>query len=405
MSKSSIVDSVSAYIHIPFCRRRCFYCDFPITVVGDKSNPDSPMLEEYVRFLCTEIEGIKSPNIPLQTVFFGGGTPSLLPVKFLARILTGLDKVLGIDPDAEISLEIDPGTFTLEQLQGYQSLGVNRFSLGVQGFQDQLLAVCGRSHRLADIEGSIDLIRQAGVTNFSLDLISGLPNQTLQQWEESLQKAVAIAPSHLSCYDLVVESVTPFGKQYQPGIKPLPDDETTANMYRLAASLLTAAGYEHYEISNYARDGRQCAHNRVYWQNEPYYGFGMGAASYIEGRRLTRPRTRRQYYDWVESGCIIDCPPSSSLDQLLETLMLGLRLKEGVNLKYLSQKFGSGVIGKILKSSERYLEKNWLQINEDKILKLTDPEGFLFSNTVLTHLFQVIEKIYPNPESQGIQES
>jgi putative oxygen-independent coproporphyrinogen III oxidase len=405
VSKSSIVDSVSAYIHIPFCRRRCFYCDFPITVVGDKSNPDSPMLEEYVRFLCTEIEGIKSPNIPLQTVFFGGGTPSLLPVKFLARILTGLDKVLGIDPDAEISLEIDPGTFTLEQLQGYQSLGVNRFSLGVQGFQDQLLAVCGRSHRLADIEGSIDLIRQAGVTNFSLDLISGLPNQTLQQWEESLQKAVAIAPSHLSCYDLVVESVTPFGKQYQPGIKPLPDDETTANMYRLAASLLTAAGYEHYEISNYARDGRQCAHNRVYWQNEPYYGFGMGAASYIEGRRLTRPRTRRQYYDWVESGCIIDCPPSSSLDQLLETLMLGLRLKEGVNLKYLSQKFGSGVIGKILKSSERYLEKNWLQINEDKILKLTDPEGFLFSNTVLTHLFQVIEKIYPNPESQGIQES
>ncbi|MBR8829643.1 MAG: coproporphyrinogen III oxidase [Chlorogloea purpurea SAG 13.99] len=400
-----MVDSVSAYIHIPFCRRRCFYCDFPITVVGDKSNPDSPMLEEYVRFLCTEIEGIKSPNIPLQTVFFGGGTPSLLPVKFLARILTGLDKVLGIDPDAEISLEIDPGTFTLEQLQGYQSLGVNRFSLGVQGFQDQLLAVCGRSHRLADIEGSIDLIRQAGVTNFSLDLISGLPNQTLQQWEESLQKAVAIAPSHLSCYDLVVESVTPFGKQYQPGIKPLPDDETTANMYRLAASLLTAAGYEHYEISNYARDGRQCAHNRVYWQNEPYYGFGMGAASYIEGRRLTRPRTRRQYYDWVESGCIIDCPPSSSLDQLLETLMLGLRLKEGVNLKYLSQKFGSGVIGKILKSSERYLEKNWLQINEDKILKLTDPEGFLFSNTVLTHLFQVIEKIYPNPESQGIQES
>ncbi len=386
----------SAYIHIPFCRRRCFYCDFPITVTGDKVYPDSNLFGDYVSDLCTEIATVKTATNRLRTVFFGGGTPSLLPLPFFDRILATLEMTIGIEAGAEISIEIDPGTFSLEQLRGYLAAGVNRFSLGVQAFQDELLQLCGRAHRRDDIFKSIDLLHQAGVSNWSLDLISGLPLQTLEEWEESLKEAIALAPTHLSCYDLVVESVTPFGKQYQPGVKPLPDDETTAAMYRLASSLLQATGYEHYEISNYAQPGYQCQHNRVYWENREYYGFGMGAASYVNRQRFTRPRTRRQYHEWVAGGCLIDCPISSPLDRLLETLMLGLRLKEGVNLKQLNLEFSENIEEVMINNTKDYLDKNWLNIDEFNRFKLTDPEGFLFSNTVLTRLFKIIEERYPN---------
>jgi oxygen-independent coproporphyrinogen-3 oxidase len=365
-------------------------------VAGDKINPDSALFEEYVKGLCAEIARVKNPQNRLQTVFFGGGTPSLLPVRFLERIFHTLESTIGIETGAEISIEIDPGTFTLEQLRAYKTLGVNRFSLGVQAFQNELLHLCGRSHRSDDIFRSIDLLHQAEITNWSLDLISGLPQQSLPQWQESLQSAIALSPAHLSCYDLVVESVTPFGKQYQPGVKPLPDDETTAAMYRLASSYLTAAGYEHYEISNYARFGHQCKHNRVYWENSEYYGFGMGAASYLNRQRFTRPRTRQQYYEWVAAGCLIDSTPSSPLDLLLETLMLGLRLKEGVNLNLLEQEFGPNIQETITNSTAIYFDKNWIKIDQSNRFSLTDPEGFLFSNTILTRLFETIQKQYPN---------
>ncbi len=381
---------LAAYIHLPFCRRRCYYCDFPISVVGN--SPPSVWLEEYVTSLCGEIAIAPRPTQPLTTVFFGGGTPSLLPVSHLETIIKAIDKSLGIAPDAEISMEIDPGTFTLEQLLDYRQLGINRVSLGVQAFDGELLAAAGRSHSLKDTFTAIDLIRQAAITNFSLDLISGLPYQTISQWQFSLQTAIEIAPNHISCYDLVLEPVTPFGKQYQLGVKPLPEDRSTATMYQLAGEMLATAGYQHYEISNYAQPGYQCRHNRVYWQNKPYYGFGMGATSYLYRQRFSRPRTRQEYYAWVEelieNNGVIDCELTSPTDLLLETLMLGLRLAEGISYSHVSQEFGEEISVKIFDCLQPYYDRGWVENIAGEKFRLTDPQGFLFSNTVLTALFQ-----------------
>ncbi len=196
----------SAYLHIPFCRRRCYYCDFPVFVVGDRKNGEnSGTIVQYVAVLCQEIQETKNLGASLKTVFFGGGTPSLLSVSQLSNILETLDGKFGIAAEAEISIEIDPGTFTLEQLRGYAAAGVNRVSLGVQAFQDELLQACGRSHSVADIFEAVEIVRSAGIVNFSLDLISGLPHQTLENWEASLKSAVEISPTHLSSYDLIVE--------------------------------------------------------------------------------------------------------------------------------------------------------------------------------------------------------
>jgi oxygen-independent coproporphyrinogen-3 oxidase len=458
---------LAAYVHIPFCRRRCFYCDFPISVVGDRpplSQPDGSRqfgsIAAYVEVLQQEIQAVRaamrtgcpsnpasidpasidpasidpasidpasinstSPHRslnsslraahpPLQTVFFGGGTPSLLTVNQLDQILQQLDRSFGIAADAEISMEIDPGTFDRERLQGYRSAGINRVSLGVQAFQTHLLQACGRTHTRSDIEQAVRLIEQVGLTNFSLDLISGLPHQTLEDWQASLTAAIQLAPPHLSIYDLTVEAGTAFDRWYQAGVQPLPTDQQTATMYRMAQQSLTAAGYQHYEVSNYAQPGFQCRHNRVYWQNQPYYGFGMGAASYVQHQRFTRPRKRSDYYDWVQAfqtSGQIDCPVTPAAEQLLDTLMLGLRLAEGLNIGTLIDRFGFATVQQLLLVLEPYVAKGWVIFRdptqelpasidrletlglarlEHRSIALSDPEGFLFSNQVLADLFE-----------------
>ena len=385
----------AAYIHIPFCRRRCYYCDFAISVVGDSPlKNESAMVVDYVNYLCQEIKISATKNDPLTTIFFGGGTPSLLPVEQLAKILTTINDCLGIAVDAEISLEIDPGTFDLEQLQEYRNLGVNRVSLGVQTFEPKLLEICGRTHNLEDIFNAINLIERVGFDNFSLDLITGLPHQTIEHCQKSLETAIKIAPPHLSCYDLVLEPVTAFGKQYRSGETPLPTDETTATMYRLTQKMLTDKGYQHYEISNYAQTEYQCRHNKVYWENKPYYGFGMSAASYFNGKRFNRPRTRKTYYEWVQKGAIINTSSVTKNDILLETLMLGLRLSLGVNLSSISQNFGEQISGDILAYLKPYLKQKLVAIERQERetrIKLTDPEGFLLSNTILATLFEKLD--------------
>ena len=387
----------AAYIHIPFCRRRCYYCDFPVSVVGDRKNgSNSGTIAQYLEFLGEEIASTPAWGHPLETVFFGGGTPSLLTVEQIARLLELLNRHFGIATDAEISLEIDPGTFDRPQLQGYRDAGINRFSMGVQAFQDELLQLCGRSHTVADIRAAVEVIRQVRIENFSLDLISGLPQQTLEAWHKSLEAAIAIAPAHISCYDLILESGTAFNRYYRSGVLPLPTDETAAAMYRLAQQVLTASGYQHYEISNYALPGSQCRHNRVYWENRPYYGFGMGATSYVGGDRYTRARKTREYYRWVrergsEGGSERGSERGSEGEVLLETLMLGLRLAEGISLSVIAQKFDESVVERICSCLQPYVRQGLVEIIEgDRRLRLTDPEGFLFSNTVLSALFSYL---------------
>jgi oxygen-independent coproporphyrinogen-3 oxidase len=440
----------SAYIHIPFCRRRCFYCDFPIAVVGDKppngkgdriNGSNSGTISQYVEVLCQEIRQSEEGATGLDTVFFGGGTPSLLAVEQLAQILAALDRQFGIAADAEISMELDPATFDLDQVKGYQAAGVNRVSLGVQAFQPELLQVTGRSHTVDDILAAIDLIHQANFTNISLDLISGLPHQTLEQWEESLQQAIALAPTHLSCYDLIVEAGTPFSRQYKPGMQPLPSDDLAAEMYRTAQRLLTTDGFHHYEISNYAKPGYQCRHNLVYWHNIPFYGFGMGATSYLNGERFARPRKTWEYEEWVKEqqaegrlrrergsaeltveasvergqraegrrqavegrlpGALgEESQEAGAAPSLLDTVMLRLRLAEGLDLEKMTRLFGEDAIAQLWHCLKPYINQGLIElcpmppehpVPQSGRLRLTDPEGFLLSNVVLTTIFEAMD--------------
>lgn len=413
----------AAYIHIPFCRRRCYYCDFPVVVVGDRpplarqGQTTYGAIAQYLPILQQEIFATPSFGKPLQTVFFGGGTPSLLTAEQLTGIISTLREHIGLAPDVECSIEIDPDTIQLDQLAGYITAGVNRISLGVQAFQPELLAACGRTHTPADIETAVELIRQVGVMNISLDLISGLPNQTLDQWTESLERAIALEPTHISVYDLIVEPMTAFARWYQPGRSPLPSDETAADMYRITQAVLKKAGFEHYEISNYAKPGYQCQHNRVYWENRAYYGFGMGAASYTHGLRFTRPRKRQEYFEWVQMlqtnpGKLEGNASEETLrdpsygDRLLDVMMLGLRLAEGLDLVTFASEFGEAYLHRMLESVAPFQERGWIciddrdggqwhprhaspeEVRQPQRLRLSDPEGFLFSNVVLSTMFE-----------------
>jgi putative oxygen-independent coproporphyrinogen III oxidase len=382
----------AAYLHIPFCRRRCFYCDFPIAVVGDRRHGgNSQSIQHYVALLCQEIALTAVLGPALETVFFGGGTPSLLTAAQLGRLLQALDERFGLAAGAEISIEMDPGTFDRSQAQDYWAAGITRVSLGAQAFQDRLLEACGRTHRVADIEHSLDLLRTVGCNNLSLDLISGLPGQSFQDWQTSLERAIALGPEHLSAYDLVLEPGTVFGKRYEPGEAPLPDDDLTADMYRLASQVLRAAGYQHYEISNYARSGWQCRHNRVYWEYRPFYGFGLGATSALSGLRFSRPRTRQAYAQWVTEGAVPQGEALEPYEVLQERLMLGLRLREGVSLRDNPPE----LVRALIRCLEAERRQGWVLWDEHQ-LRLSDPEGMLFSNQVLSKIFAVLE-VQPDP--------
>lgn len=394
-------DPVSAYVHIPFCRRRCFYCDFPISVLGNQRRGETSMaVEDYVALLCQEIAATPAAPGPLQTIFFGGGTPSLLSVSQLEQILAQLDQRFGIGAEAEISMEMDPATFDLEHLQGYLRAGINRISLGVQALDDTTLEACGRYHRVADVDQSVGWLHQVEMANWSLDLISGLPHQTLEDWQAGLRQAVALGPHHLSIYDLTVEPQTVFAKRYQPGDAPLPTDEQTAQMYRWAQGYLTTQGYGHYEVSNYAKPGHRCRHNLTYWHNQPYYGFGLGATSYTQHQRVSRPRTLATYGQWVQgfqsAGGQHQEPPSSPLDQLLDRLMVGLRLQEGIDGQALRSLCSPATWDLLHATLQPHIQQGWVIVEGEtwstlRRLHLSDPEGFLFSNVVLADCFRALE--------------
>ncbi len=394
----------SAYVHIPFCRRRCFYCDFPISVLGNQQRGEtSGTVASYIDLLCEEIAATPKLNEhPLSTVFFGGGTPSLLSVPQLEKILAQLHRRFGVAPDAEISMEMDPGTFDLEHLQGYLTAGINRISLGVQSLDDRTLESCGRYHRVADVYQAVDWLHQVAMPNWSLDLISGLPHQTLGDWETGLAKAVTLHPHHLSIYDLTVEPQTVFAQRYQPGDAPLPTDEQTATMYRLAQAFLTNQGYDHYEISNYAQPGHQCQHNLTYWRNQPYYGFGLGATSYTQHQRVGRPRTLATYVKWVKdfqtAGGRHSEPPTPTLEQLLDRLMVGLRLKEGISGDQLRCHCAPKTWATLHQTLKPHIQTGLVIAEGDtwaalRCLRLSDPEGFLFSNVVLSDCFRALEDL------------
>lgn len=318
------------YIHIPFCRQKCRYCDF-----ASYPNCESA-IPAYVDALLSEMDAYLSRKLTVSTVFIGGGTPSLLPPEQLRRILARVSSLSTLDPHAEITCEANPGTLTPQWLETAVSCGVNRISMGMQALQPELLNTLGRIHTHADVEHSVTLIRDTGITNLSLDLMFGLPGQTRQMWRDTLQAAISLQPEHLSCYGLIPEEGTPLKADLDAGRLILPDEEIERLMYDDALLLLATHGYAQYEISNFARPGYACRHNLGYWQRVPYYGFGASAASFVSsatgGVRRTNPASIRSYIEMVNAHSweLRDTTPLTEEDARYETLMLGLRLNAGV---------------------------------------------------------------------------
>jgi oxygen-independent coproporphyrinogen-3 oxidase len=332
------------YLHIPFCRRKCPYCDF-------FSVPeDSASLEAYGDLLLRHLQLAQRQGTqgPFETVFFGGGTPSLLPVSAVARILAGAEELFGFAPQAEISLEANPGTVTAASLAGYRAAGVNRLSLGVQSLHPGQLRRLGRIHAAAQAREAAALARAAGFASLSLDLIFGLPGQTLAELQLELEAFLALRPDHLSVYGLTIEDQTPFHHQHRSGDLVLPEEETAAAMFLALHQELLARGFDHYEISNYARPGSACRHNRRYWRRLPYLGVGAGAHSFrAEGhgsRWAVAPDLERYGERLAASRDPAD--QLETFDQrgaMAETLYLGLRTAEGVVEAEFRARFGLGV--------------------------------------------------------------
>lgn len=269
------------YMHVPFCRQKCRYCDFPSWAGREAWMP------AYVTAMLQEVAHARKalgPQ-PISTVFLGGGTPSVLPAEELRRLLRGVMEQFPLEPGAEFTSEANPGTLTEAWLDTAVSLGVNRLSLGMQAAQAPLLRTLGRIHTLEQVREAVDLARQAGVKNLSLDLMFGLPGQTLADWAETLEAALDLAPEHLSCYGLIPEEGTPLGEAIHRDEVTLPSEEEERAMYDMALQRLHQAGFMQYEISNFARPGYACAHNLGYWRQVPYLGLGVGAASMLPGRQ------------------------------------------------------------------------------------------------------------------------
>ncbi len=330
------MESIGLYLHVPFCRTKCGYCDF-----NSYAGLDA-LFEPYVEALIREVE--RAAPARVRTVFFGGGTPTVLPVSFVERILAAVRAAVYVEAGAEISCEANPGTVDRERLAALRALGVNRLSLGVQSLAPGELRLLERGHTAAQAGEALRAARAAGLDNVNLDLIYGLPGQALSSWRSGLDQALELAPDHLSLYALTVEEGTPLAAEIEAGRLPEPDPDLAADMYELAQDRLAAAGFVHYEISNWARrPGLECRHNLIYWRNEPYLGLGAGAHSWLGGRRWAAAARPAAYIRRVRAGE----PPVESEEEIApalemgETMMMGLRLlDEGVAFDRFERRFG-----------------------------------------------------------------
>jgi oxygen-independent coproporphyrinogen-3 oxidase len=375
-------EMASVYVHVPFCERKCLYCDF-------YSVTDREALDAFLRALVAEMRLVASadPGEPVQSIFFGGGTPSVLRPAQLEIILSSLRARFRISPDAEISLEANPGTVGLEQLEAFRSLGVNRLSFGIQSFHDADLRFLGRIHDSAQANECLALARAAGFDNVGIDLIYSIPGQTLAGWDENLRHAVDLAPEHLSAYSLIVEEHTPLHRMVGAGQVRVSPTDLVAAMYERAMERLEASGYEHYEVSNYARPGFRCRHNSAYWSHAPYLGFGPSAHSFQptadgrQGRRWWNVADLGEYRARVERGVVpVESEERLGAEQLLrERIFLELR-SGGLALDRLATGFGEGAVGK-RQAVLRGLIQDGLAILEGQTLRLTRP-GYVLCDEI-----------------------
>ena len=357
------MNTLSLYIHIPFCIKKCAYCDFLSAPVFEYAGAYFAALVQEILSFDTDRE--------IYSIFIGGGTPSAVNEKYITRILDVISKKYALAPDCEITLESNPGTLTEEKLRAYKKAGINRISMGAQSFDDRLLKILGRIHGSRDIITGFELIKKY-FDNTNLDLMFALPDQSQSDWENTLKSAIGLAPTHISAYSLIIEEGTPFYDKYEPV-----DEKLDRSMYYAARDMLAENGYEQYEISNFAKRGFECRHNLVYWQGGDYKGFGLGAASLINNKRLKNTEDMREYLDGTT---VTETLSLDKNEQMQEFVMLGLRCTVGISAAKFKDIFNEDiytVFGSIL---HKHGKAGLLEINGDNI-RLTK-KGIDLSNMV-----------------------
>ncbi len=373
------------YLHIPFCVRKCLYCSFFSIANGNEK------YERYCKAVQQQLKGFAkyewAESREVCTIFFGGGTPSILPPSLLISLLDTCREAFDITDDTfEISLEVNPATVNEQDLQQLLKAGFNRLSIGIQSFSDRELQLLGRPHTAEDARRAVTSARRAGFSNISLDLMYGLPGQTVKVWRETLKSALELEPDHLSIYELMIEEGSVFATMRHRGKLSIPDDDQVLDMMDITMNAVSKNGFQRYEISNYARQGKECLHNINYWQNGSYLGAGAGAVSCRSGRRYTGVADIEEYCRKIEYGQ----PPHSDIEDLgnearfRETVIMGLRMIKGVSIQELSGRFGKNLTdyyGETL----QHLEDSGFVTIRDGYLRLTE-KGLLLANRVMTDL-------------------
>ena len=390
----------SLYFHIPFCTHRCAYCDFN-TYAGQQDS-----IPAYAHSLCKEIEfvGRRFPdNNKVHTIFFGGGTPSLLSPNQFESIFDSIRGNFDLTETTEITIEANPGTVSLAQLKKLHAIGINRTSFGVQSANSEELRMLERAHDFFDVINSVAWAREAGFDNLNLDLIYGLPEQTIQTWQTSVKRILDLYPNHISAYALTLEHGTPFGRWSKRGLLPLPDPDLAAEMYEWASAVLHSAGYVQYEISNWAKPNRECIHNLQYWRGLPYLGFGAGAHGYADGYRYSNVLRIKTYIDrfvaldsqisnlgFPLSPATVNHHHQTPRDEMSEYMMTGLRLThEGIVASAFRQRFGCGLEDLYQKEIDELIHLGLLEwhnetsedLGTSEVLRLTR-RGRLLGNRV-----------------------
>ena len=382
-----LLQTASLYLHIPFCHTRCHYCDFN-TYAGIL-----PLREPYVRALITEVElagqlAQLADGAPRRsrTIFFGGGTPSLLTVEQITRLLAACRKAFAVDEQAEITLEANPGTLSFEQLRGLRTAGITRLSIGSQSLDAELLNILGRIHTPEEIVQAVRHARAAGFTSINLDFMFGLPGQTMRHWQATLDQALTLHPEHFSLYSLIIEEGTPFYTWTHEGRITPGDEDLCADMYEYADERLQAAGYENYEISNWALPGHQSRHNLTYWQNLPYFGMGAGAHSSFGGRRFSNVLDPQAYIHLLNKQQRPEAE-SETIDRvqaMSETAFLALRTAQGLHLATFEERFAEPFT-RFAGDRLRIVEEAGLLEQEQGWLRLSK-RGRLLGNEVFLRL-------------------
>ena len=390
LTKRSNKTPLGIYVHVPFCRSKCLYCDFySLTEKGDK------LIDGYLDAICTHIreQGALAPNYKVDTIYFGGGTPSFFGADGMATILTTIRRSFDVDNNAEITFEANPDSVSDQMLKRLRAEGFNRISLGVQTDDDKLLKKLGRPHNYEQVLTAYQRIRKAGFRNVSVDLMYGLPGQTLRQWQETLEHVLELMPEHISCYGLKVEEGTPLHQTKD--LLNLPSDDTQADMYLAAVELLRSRGFRQYEISNFARKGLYSRHNMKYWTGGEYLGFGPSASSDFAGKRFTLARDLQGYIDGIKQGGEVmeDVQEIPLRERAGEYLMLRLRTSQGISAEEYERLFllPFEPLREVLK---KHMDYYYVQLNDEGRWNLT-AKGYLVSNSIISDLLLAQEKSVP----------